>query len=89
MASLRDDELTEAEAAVRHCRALIERRRAEAERRERLGHDATQDRMLMRTFQRILAEHEACRDWLAADLRRSRAARQTPADRPGAPHSPA
>lgn len=65
------DARIEAEAAVRHCRALIQRRSAEAEERERLEHDAAETRTLVRTFQRLLAEHEAYRDRLSADLRRS------------------
>src|SRR5690242_13378948 len=65
------DARIEAEAAVRHCRALIQHRQAEAQERERLGHDATEVRTLVRTFQLLLAEHEAYRDSLSADLRRS------------------
>src|SRR5690348_16093879 len=71
MSRWQHDARIEAEAAVRHCRALIQHRLAEAEERERLGQDATPARKLISTFQRLLAEHEAYRDRLSADLSRS------------------
>jgi hypothetical protein len=85
MARWQHDARIEAEAAVRHCRVLIQRRLAEAEERERLGHDATPARNLISTFQQLLAEHEAYRDWLAADIRRSGATSRIRPDQPGAP----
>jgi hypothetical protein len=50
--------------AIAHCRRHVERARAEVERRERQGMDATQARGLLRTFQQLRAEHEAERAWL-------------------------
>src|SRR5689334_25448916 len=79
------DARIEAEAAVRHCHALIQRRLAEAEERERLGYDATEVRALIRTFQRLLAEHEAYRDRLSTDLRRPGSGGEMRRDQPGTP----
>jgi hypothetical protein len=45
--------------AIAHCRRHVERARAEVERRERQGMDATHARGLVRTFQQLQAEHEA------------------------------
>ena len=47
------------EKAIAHCRRHVERARAEVERRERHGMDATHARGLLRTFEQIQAEHEA------------------------------
>lgn len=58
MSRWEDDELSEIETAVRRCRGLIQRRRAESELLEQRGHDATQARELMRTCDRLLGEHE-------------------------------
>jgi hypothetical protein len=60
--------LEEAEQAIRHCRHHQERQLAIIEKRERIGHDATQARQLLKTLQRLQAEHEAHRDRLAAEL---------------------
>jgi hypothetical protein len=61
-------ELREADAAVEHCRRNAERHRAEAERRERSGHDASRARGLLRTFQWLQGEHAAHRDRLISEL---------------------
>ncbi|HUI97813.1 MAG TPA: hypothetical protein VLX44_18800 [Xanthobacteraceae bacterium] len=61
-------ELREAEAAVEHCRRNAERHRAEAERRERSGNDASRARGLLRTFQWLEGEHAAHRDRLISEL---------------------
>ena len=62
------EELREAEAAVEHCRRNAERHRAEAERRERSGHDSSQSRALMQTFLWLQSEHAAHRDRLVDEL---------------------
>jgi hypothetical protein len=61
-------ELREAEAAVEHCRRNAERHRAEAERRERNGHDSSGAKALVQTFQWLQAEHAAHRDHLMDEL---------------------
>jgi len=60
--------LDEAEQAIRHCRRHQERQRTVIEKRERIGHDASQARRLLKTLQQLQAEHEAHRDRLAAEL---------------------
>jgi hypothetical protein len=60
--------LDEAEQAIRHCRRHQERQLVIIEKRERIGHDASQARQLLRTLQRLQAEHEAYRDSLRAEL---------------------
>jgi len=60
--------LEEAEQAIRHCRRHQERQLTLIEKRERVGHDASEARQLLRTLQRLQAEHEAHRDRLAAEL---------------------
>jgi hypothetical protein len=45
--------------AIEHCRRHVERARAEMERRERQGMDATHARGMLRTFQQLQGEHEA------------------------------
>ena len=60
--------LAEAEEAIRHCRRHQERQLSLIEKRERIGHDASQARQLLRTLQQLQAEHEANRDRLAAEL---------------------
>lgn len=67
-------ELRDAEAAIEHCRRHAERHRAEAERRERIGHDSSAARRLLRTFQWLQGEHEAHRDRVLAELLRSKRA---------------
>ena len=54
----------EAEQAIKHCRRQIERVRADVERLQRAGHDATRTQALLTTLQQVLAEHEANRDRL-------------------------
>ena len=61
-------ELRDAEAAVEHCRRNAERHRAEAERRERSGHDSSRARGLVQTFQWLQGEHAAHRDRLMDEL---------------------
>jgi hypothetical protein len=60
--------LDEAEQAIRHCRRHQERQLVIIEKRERTGHDASQARQLLRTLQRLQAEHEAYRDSLRVEL---------------------
>jgi hypothetical protein len=60
--------LDEAEEAIRHCRRHQERQLVIIEKRERLGHDASQARQLLRTLQQLQAEHEAYRDRLQAEV---------------------
>lgn len=60
--------LDEAEQAIRHCRRHQERQLVIIEKRERVGHDASQARQLLRTLQQLQAEHEAYRDSLRAEL---------------------
>jgi DNA repair exonuclease SbcCD ATPase subunit len=55
----------EAEEAIKHCRRQIERVRAEVERLQQAGQDATRAQERLRTLQQILVEHEANRDRLA------------------------
>ncbi len=66
-----EQELREAEEAIKHCRQRVDRHRAEVEKRERVGHDASQARSLLSTFQRLQAEHEAHRDRVLAELSQS------------------
>jgi hypothetical protein len=47
------------EKAISHCNRHVERTRAEVERRERQGMDATHARGMLRTFEQLRAEHEA------------------------------
>jgi hypothetical protein len=61
-------ELQDAEDAIEHCRRNAERHIAEAERRERIGRDASHPRQLSRTFRWLLGEHKAHRDRLLAEL---------------------
>ena len=61
-------ELKDAEAAVEHCRRNAERHRAEAERRERGGHDSSRARGLVQTFQWLQGEHAAHRDRLMDEI---------------------
>ena len=63
--------LDEAEQAIRHCRRHQERQLVIIEKRERVGHDASQARQLLRTLQQLQAEHEAYRDGLRAELARA------------------
>ena len=56
---MRHAEFQRIEKAIQHCRRHAERARAEAERRERRGMDASHARSLLRTFQQLQAEHEA------------------------------
>ena len=65
-------ELQDAEEAIEHCRRNAERHRAEAERRERIGRDASHPRRLSKTFRWLLGEHKAHRDRLLAELIQSR-----------------
>ncbi len=60
--------LEEAEQAIRHCRRHQERQLIVIEKRERIGHDASQARRLLKTLQQLQAEHEANRDRLATEL---------------------
>jgi hypothetical protein len=60
--------LDAAEQAIRHCRRHQERQLVIIEKRERIGHDASQPRQLLRTLQQLQAEHEAYRDSLRAEL---------------------
>ncbi len=57
--------------AIEHCRRHVERARAEVERRERHGMDATHARGLLRTFEQIQAQHEAERTRLVQAPRQS------------------
>jgi hypothetical protein len=59
--------LEEAEQAIQHCRRAQERQLNIIQKRERTGHDATQARQLLKTLQRLQAEHEAHRDRLAGE----------------------
>jgi hypothetical protein len=63
--------LDEAEQAIRHCRRHQERQLVIIAKRERIGHDASQARQLLRTLQQLQAEHEAYRDSLRAELARA------------------
>ena len=60
--------LAEAEEAIRHCRRHQERQQSLIEKRERIGHDASQARRLLKTLHQLQVEHEAHRDRLAAEL---------------------
>ena len=60
--------LDEAEQAIRHCRRHQDRQLGIIEKRERIGHDASQARQLLRTLQQLQVEHEAYRDSLRAEL---------------------
>lgn len=60
--------LDEAEQAIRHCRRHQERQLGIIEKRERVGHDASQARQLLRTLQQLQVEHEANRDRLRAEV---------------------
>jgi len=60
--------LDEAEQAIRHCRRHQERQLDIIEKRERVGHDASQARQLLRTLQQLQVEHEAHRDRLREEL---------------------
>jgi len=60
--------LDEAEQAIRHCRRHQERQLVVIEKRERIGHDASQAKQLLRTLQQLQAEHEANRDRLVVEL---------------------
>jgi hypothetical protein len=60
--------LEEAEEAIRHCRRHQERQLTLIEKRERVGHDASQARALLKTLQQLQAEHEAHRARLAAEV---------------------
>ena len=60
--------LEEAEQAIRHCRRHQERQLTLIEKRERVGHDASHARQLLRTLQQLQHEHEAHRDRIAAEL---------------------
>jgi len=60
--------LEEAEQAIRHCRRHQERQLVLIEKRERVGHDASQARQLLRTLQQLQVEHEAHRDRLRTEL---------------------
>jgi hypothetical protein len=68
--------LDEAEQAIRHCRRHQERQLVIIEKRERVGHDASQARQLLRTLQQLQLEHEANRDRLQAELGNPEAAGQ-------------
>ena len=59
------DETQRIDKAIVHCRRHVERARAELERRERQGMDASHARGLLRTFQQLQSEHEAERARLA------------------------
>jgi hypothetical protein len=56
---MKHDESQRIDKAIAHCRRHVERARAEVERRERHGMDATHARGTLRTFQQIQSEHEA------------------------------
>ena len=56
---MKSDQTQRIEKAIAHCRRHVERARAEVERRERRGIDATHARGLLRTFEQIQVEHEA------------------------------
>ena len=60
--------LDEAEEAIRHCRRHQERQLGIIAKRERIGHDASQARQLLRTLQQLQVEHEAHRDRLQAEI---------------------
>jgi len=60
--------LLSAEEAIRHCCRHQERQLGLIEKRERVGHDASQARQLLKTLHQLPAEHEANRDRLAAEL---------------------
>ena len=60
--------LDEADQAIRHCRRHQERQLVVIEKRERIGHDASQAKELLRTLQQLQAEHEANRARLVAEL---------------------
>jgi hypothetical protein len=56
---MKHDESQRIDKAIAHCRRHVDRARAEVERRERQGMDATHARGLLRTFQQLQTEHEA------------------------------
>jgi len=60
--------LDEAEEAIRHCRRHQERQLGIIAKRERIGHDASQARQLLRTLQQLQVEHEAHRARLQAEV---------------------
>ncbi len=60
--------LEEAEQAIRHCRRHQERQITLIEKRERVGHDASQARTLLKTLHQLQIEHEANRDRIVAEL---------------------
>ena len=60
--------LDEAEQAIRHCRRHQDRQLVIIEKRERVGHDASQARQLLRTLQQLQVEHEANRDRLETEI---------------------
>ncbi len=60
--------LDEAEQAIRHCRRHQERQLVIIEKRERIGHDASQARQLLRTLHQLQTEHEAHRDRLQDEI---------------------
>jgi len=60
--------LDEAEEAIRHCRRHQERQLDIIEKRERVGHDASQARELLRTLHQLQVEHEAHRDRLQGEM---------------------
>jgi hypothetical protein len=62
---MKHNESQRIDKAIAHCRRHVDRARAEVERRERQGMDATHARGLLRTFQQLQAEHETERARLA------------------------
>jgi hypothetical protein len=56
---MKHNESQRIDKAIEHCRRHVERARAEMDRRERAGMDATHARGMLRTFQQLQAEHEA------------------------------
>jgi len=54
-------EVARAEAAIAHCRRLIERAQREIARREASGRSSHHAQWKVRTFQQLLREHEAYR----------------------------
>jgi ribosomal protein L37AE/L43A len=66
--SARQRLLDEAEQAVRHCRRHQERQLTLIEKRERIGHDASEARALLKTLHQLQVEHEANRDRIVAEL---------------------
>lgn len=55
---MRQTEFQRIEKAIHHCGRHVERARAEAERRERRGMDASHARSMMRTFGQLRVEYE-------------------------------